>query len=94
MGIFCEHGYIRECPHGCDDSGFVPGIFGDTVPKLGIHTLVPPDRRDKDIRTMVNPATGHKDKAYFNHGLGEWCFGVKDTEQRCREKGFEILGRR
>jgi hypothetical protein len=94
MGIFCKHGYIRDCPNGCADSDFIPGISGETCPTIGVQSLVPKDRRDEDVQWRVNPDTGHREKGYFNHGLGEWCFGVKDTERKCAARGFEIIGSR
>lgn len=94
MGIFCEHGYIRDCPKGCPDNETIPLIDGDTCPRIGVQSLVPKDRRDTDIKWMDNPQTGLREKAYYHWGLGEWCFGVKDTERRCKERGFNIIGKR
>jgi hypothetical protein len=59
-----------------------------------VESLVPKHRRDQDIQMRVNPRTGHREKMYYNHGLGEWCSGVKDTEKVCSDKGCAVYGSR
>lgn len=86
---FCEHGYMYDCPYGCDVQPGCAAVMGDNVPKLGVQSLVPKGRTDKDVKWVINPETGHREKGYFNWGLGKYCFSVKDTEKKAQSTGRE-----